>query len=221
MKRYNSDTDRMERLPKTLEVDGINRLTSKMTEVELIEQGHHPISYGSRPNRRYYTAVENKALVNDIYEVTYIAEDLLVADVQAKMIKDLAIRATEKEESGITVIGMEIATDAKSQAKLTAGVTFFGRNPNQTRRFKHKNGFADATETSMIEIQDALATHIEKVTQNEESIYIAIKALGSIEECILYERTPYDYPLTGDDELAGLGTEGDVIERYKNNVKEW
>jgi len=176
----------------------------------------------SIPNRRYYTY--DNVVDEDTVVIERIPIDKDVEAVQKLMNIDLAIRATEKEESGIIVGGLEIATDAKSQARLTAGVTFFGRNPQETRRFKHKNGFADATEASMNAIQDELALHIETVTNAEEVIYNEFMAFTTIAECVAYEHFAYDYTITQEDvdnDETGTLVLGEVVTRYKNKVKDW
>jgi len=49
-----------------------------------------------------------------------------------------------------------------------------------------------------------------------------IKAFTTVDECILYERTPYDYVVTADDIVIDNDlVVGDVVTRYKNNVIDW
>jgi len=88
-KIYNQQTDLIEVVPQTLEVNGVNLFTSKMSEAQLNNEGWYNITYGSKPDRRYYSSVENKALVGNIYEVTYVATELPLATVQARMNSDL------------------------------------------------------------------------------------------------------------------------------------
>ena len=85
MKMYNQQTDLIETVPQTLEVNGVNVFTSKMSEAQLNNEGWYNITYGSKPDRRYYSSVENKALVGNIYEITYVATELPIADVQARI----------------------------------------------------------------------------------------------------------------------------------------
>lgn len=70
------------------------------------------------------------------------------------------------------------------------------------------------------------------VVQNEvDSIYsqqdtkeTAINALGSVADCILYEKQPYDYTITAEDvanDLTGTLVEGTIVTRYRNNVTDW
>lgn len=183
MKIYNSNTDKIEVLPKTIEVNGVNKYTHKMTESELNTQGRYKIFIGEKPNERYYTYDESKALIDNIYTVSHIPADKDVADVKAMMASDI-----------------NIVVEAKQQ-------------PLDVFYMRNLKGRKPVPQDVQNQADDIYATQDIKEAE--------IEAFTTIEECILYEATPYDYTLTAQDELDGLGTEGTIIERHRNRVTEW
>lgn len=191
MKIYNSHTNKIENI-----ADGgvIKHSTGsfyidKIDETKLNELGRYNVSIEDKPNSAYYNYSESKELVGNIYTITYIPSDKLLQDTVDYKLSILAYKATEVEEQGITVAGLDIATDVKSQSKLTTAITFFGRKPGETRKFKAKNGFASADKATVEAIQDALDVHLTAVTTNEEIHYNAINLLGSVAEVEAYDIT--------------------------------
>ena len=78
---YNQSTNEIETLPNALEVGGVNKYTSKMSEAELNAEGWYNVTYGPKTDSRYYINTEVKALVGNVYEVTYTQTDRDLATV--------------------------------------------------------------------------------------------------------------------------------------------
>ena len=107
MKMYNQTNDRIGVLPKTLEVDGINLYTSRMSEEVLNEEGWFNTSYGSREGDPFYfTFIENRELVGNIYTITYTAvakpQDAVDSAIMQSMLKDGAA-LTLKDDARVSV----------------------------------------------------------------------------------------------------------------------
>jgi len=223
MKKYYLPQDKIVDLPKTIEVDGINRLTSKMTEDELIAQGYYPISYESKPNRRYYTSTENKALVGNVYTIAYTPTEKPLVDVQATLIASVEETANKKfneATTGYTAGEMSSWNELESDARehqvepLLSGMLY---------------DEAMISGITVDELADKVLTNaigfkqVKSYLSGTRKKKILEVAELNFDACILYEATPYDYTLTEEDIVDGIGegTIGDVVVRYRNNVTEW
>jgi hypothetical protein len=160
----------------------------KISEAELNSFGYYKVDKVRIEKKvNYYTYSKSAELIDNVYTISYIPTTKALQDAIDYKLSLLADKATEVEEQGITVSGLEIATDVKSQSKLTTAITFFGRKPNEVRKFKTKNGFASADKATVEAIQDALDIHLVAVTANEELHYNAINLLESVAEIEAYD----------------------------------
>jgi len=175
---------------KVIKHSGGTSYPEKLSEVDRNALGYFNVARGlNEINTRYYTVDTTEELIDNTYTISYIATDKPLQVVKDYKLSILANKATEVEEQGITVSGLEIATDVKSQAKLTTAITFFGRKPSEVRKFKTKDGFANADKATVEAIQDALDVHLVAVTTNEEAHYDAIKLLETVTEVEAYDIT--------------------------------
>jgi len=186
MRLYNENTDRIEEV-KSIVFDGSNMYADKMSETDRNSAGYYNLAYGDKPNAIYYTFTESSELVGNIYTTTYTPIEKPLQYAKDYKLGILANKAVEVEEQGITVSGLEIATDVKSQAKLTTAITFFGRKPDEVRIFKTKNGFAEANKATVEAIQDALDVHLVSVTANEKVHFDSINLLETVGEIESYD----------------------------------
>jgi len=83
------------------------------------------------------------------------------------------------ETSGITFQNNFIATDRSSQAMLTGIVTLVTLQPNTVINFKTANGFIQANSSTMINIANAVAIHVQTCFNVEYQVAANI-ASGSI-----------------------------------------
>jgi hypothetical protein len=192
-----------------------------MTEAELIAEGFYPISYDSKPNRRYYTATESRILVGDVYTISYTSADRNIVEVQSSMLKDL------KEAY--------VSYSARPRVDSTLG--FFvdgGRDDLQNFEMGKKYGIltikdADNVEQTIVAADnDTILITIESqaiaLMQTKWAKQAVINAFTTVPECVLYEATPYDYVVTAQDvidDISGTLVEGNIIVKYTNNFKEW
>lgn len=178
----------IQHLKVIIDGDGATHYPDKISEAELNTIGYYKVhKVPMERNGRYYNYAPVEELINNVYTISYTQTDKPLQEVIDYKLSILADKATEIEEQGITVAGLEIATDVKSQSKLTTAITFFGRKPDEVRKFKTKNGFADADKATVELIQDALDVHLVAVTANEELHYNAIKLLASVAEVEEYD----------------------------------
>lgn len=196
---------------------------SKWSELELNDIGIYTPIEDTVPNERYYTYNEVIDFTNKTITRTPIEKPL--ADLQALMIKDLEDTANSKfneATAGYTAGEMaswnelELEAIAHQTTPLTEGMLY------------------DEAMLSGISV-DELATKVLLNAGQFKALkaYIAgtrkfkdteIGNLLSVDECILYERTPYDYTITAEDvanDIDGTLVEGTIVVRYMNRVKDW
>jgi len=189
MELYNSNNDKVQHL-KVIKTDSGSFYPDKISEDDLNALDHYKVQrIKPETNPIYNEHSLVKELIDNIYTIYYTSSDKPLQEIIDYKLRILAEKATEVEEQGITVSGLEIATDVKSQSKLTTAITFFGRKPSEVRKFKTKNGFANADKATVEAIQDALDVHLTTVTTNEETHYNAINLLENVAEVESYDIT--------------------------------
>ena len=86
------------------------------------------------------------------------------------------------ETGGITVNGLEIATDRESQSLLTAAVLKAKDDPSYVVRWKAKNGWFMLDAQTLCDIADAVRVHVQNCFDNEEQLQIQIDAATTLQE---------------------------------------
>jgi len=104
--------------------------------------------------------------------------DKLKAEKRAK-ISEARWRA---ETGGITLNGMEIATDRESQALLAGAVLKAQDDPSYTVNWKARNGWFQLNAATLIAIANAVRAHVQKCFDKEKQLTEKIMAATSIEE---------------------------------------
>ena len=212
--------------PKEIEVDGIVYPRSVFSdEAKLNELGIQKVIEEPIPDRKYYAYTEE--LVGNVLKRTAIPRDLEVVkkELVSELVclcKDKLNKATEKyspaemaswenlEREAISYIQgteIELCTMLKDEADMsgqdyTVLANEVVTNANDMRTFR---------------------TYI---VSNRYKITNEVNSLGSIEDIKLFLAEPYEYILTEEDinnELEGETTQqvGDVVTRYRNNLREW
>jgi len=219
---------------KALTVGGVQHpisIFTKWSEEGLNSVGLFTIVATGVHSRRYYKSVLVEDFESTPPTISYIAEDLQLADIQTSMIKDLEATANSKfneATAGYTASEMSSWSDLEAEAishqttPLESGMLYDeAKIVSGSTDELMISGFVDALATKVLTNASLFKQIKSFISGTRKMKSLEIEALSTVEQCILYEKTPYEYSLTGDDELAGLGTEGDVIERYTNRVKEW
>ena len=210
--------------PKEIEVDGIVYPRSVFSdEAKLNELGIQLVIEEPIPDRKYYTYTEE--LVGNVLKRTPIPRDIEVVkkELVSELVclcKDKLNKATEKyspaemaswenlEREAISYLQgteIELCTMLKDEADMsgqdyTVLANEVVTNANDMRTFR---------------------TY---VVSNRYNISNQIMALDSIDNIKLFLATPYQYTITEDDIIDDIETTqqmGDVVTRYKNNLKDW
>ena len=228
----NINTDEIYRRAKQITVSGITYPHQAFRDSELLlSLGIKKYSEVS-PDQRYYefgqlTKVDNGTEVVGTYEA--IPRD--VATVQERMINDLNNTAKNKELEPIVDSGLGYKVHGKRE-----DLDSFERGSKRgLTEVRDVDGIKRAvTPTQMAEIATAIETSGLALFNTKWTKFDEIKALATIEDCILYEATPYIYTYTQEDidemtyidEITGLPVlptiqVGDTEDRVRNNVREW
>lgn len=95
---------------------------------------------------------------------------------------EIADKRWQYETSGITVAGVEIATDRESQALLTAAVLKVKDDPSYTVNWKAKNGWAVLDAATILAVVDAVRSHVQACFDREKELQEQVEAATTIEE---------------------------------------
>lgn len=211
---YNLLTNRIENI-SYIENNGI-KYVSKITEQELNADKYYKVNYGEKPNRRYYSFIESKELLDNIYQISYVSVDNDIDVMCTVMLKDLSIYFKEISERPRVDTGLGYFVDGSRLDKEN----FITGQKYSLPTIKDADGiFQDVTnEDYNIIIQkieeNGLYLYQTKWTKEQE-----ILALTTITECVLYENTPYEDIVELTDEDGVLTGETETITLYKNLVK--
>lgn len=193
-----------------------------MSEAELEAINIFRFTEDSIPSRRYYTYIED--IDEDAVVIGRTPVDRDIADVQVLMIKDLDLTANGKFNSatdGYTSAEMSSWSDLERDAiahqtkPLTKGMLFDEAN--------FAGITVDELATKVLVNATALKQYKSFVSGTRKKKTSEIEALTTVDECILYEATPYTYTYTEEDAADEMNDVivGDTTVRYRNNVKEW
>jgi len=92
--------------------------------------------------------------------------DLLKADKKA----EIANARWQTETGGITLNGVDIATDRESQALLTGAVLKAQDDPNYVVNWKARNGWFQLDAATLIAIADAVRAHVQACFDKEKQL---------------------------------------------------
>ncbi len=216
MKLYNKNTDKIGNI-KVIQDNGtfyVNRLSDK----QLNELGYFKVIYESKPSRRYYNFTENKELVGNVFTISYTATDKPLKSVKKLMLKDL-------KESFLSYA---------LRPKVDTGLGFIvdgGRDDIKNFEIGKKYGLEaikDADGNRHPVTDSDYDTVITAIEQKGMSLYATkwqkeaeINEMGTIDEIVLYEATPYEVQEEITDEVGEPTGETRTVTRYKNNTQEW
>lgn len=80
------------------------------------------------------------------------------------------------ETGGITLNGVDVATDRESQALLTAAVLKAQDDPNYMVNWKARNGWFQLDAATLIAIADAVRAHVQSCFDKEKLLYEQVDA---------------------------------------------
>ena len=210
-----------------LVINGVTSLVDTIAEADLNAAGYYKVTYGNRPDQRYYISTESKALntTTNVYEVTYTATELPLADVQARMLKsinDTGNKKFDETTAGYTASEMSswkiMEDEALSHATtpLTSGVLY--------DESVVSGELIDDLVNSVLANASAFRSAKSYISGMRKKKSLEVQALATVADCIAYEKSPYNYTLTQADIDTGFypnNVVGAVITRYRNNCTEW
>jgi len=210
--------------PKEIKADGIVYPRSIFSDnTKLNELGIQLVIEEPIPDRKYYTY--NEELVGNVLKRTAIPRDIEVVkkELVSELVclcKDKLNKATEKyspaemaswetlEKEAISYLQgteIELCTMLKDEADMSG---------------QDYNVLANEVVTNANDMR----TFRTYVVSNRYNIGNQIMALDSIDNIKLFLATPYQYTISEDDIIDDMETTqqvGDVVTRYKNNLRDW
>ena len=213
MKLYNQNIDKTENI-KSFVSNGVQYIANKLTEAELNTMSYYYIEFVSPPDRRYYTYTEEKAIIENRYTNVYLPIERPLSDVIERMQTglretyiDLGLRPRLDSTLGYDIFGGREDIEDFQMWKEYAETEIVDADGN----FQSVTGGSYDTIATVIKDHRRLVFTTGKVKNAE------VKAFTSIDECILYEATPYDCPeYDMDGELTGS-----TVTCYRDNVTDW
>jgi len=201
MKLYNSRTKKTEE-HKFVMIDDLKYFVETTSNRKLNSIDLYRISRDTQPNKRYYESKEIKELRGDGYRITHESKERNVAIVQSLMIHDLKAIHNQYE------LQLEIDTGSgiikvKDQ-DINVLVQRIKNNKLEIRDKKFKKIKLNKSQMEKL-ISDILDKKINLLDKRDKKLD-EIMALTSIDECILYEKSPY--------------SDNNTV-KYRNKVKDW
>jgi hypothetical protein len=95
---------------------------------------------------------------------------------------EIANARWKAETGGITINGVEIATDRESQALLTGAVLAAQDNPEYVVNWKAQNGWAVLDTATILAAADAVRNHVQACFDREKLLQEQVEAATTIEE---------------------------------------
>lgn len=219
MKVYNQQQDKITELPSVISTEQGIKYLNKLSWEELNILGYYKINYETKPDRKYYTFTETRGIVNNIYSISYDSVDKPIEEVKSRMLKDLSeVYKEYKTRPRVdTGLGFDVDGGYDDIKNFEIGKKYALPEVKDADNNKHAVSIEDYDDIlSAIEL-NGISLFNTKDTKEQE-----INALSTIDECILYEATPYEEEVDVVDEMTGEPTgETQVVTKYKNNIKEW
>jgi len=220
MKRYNINTGKIEAIRGVIKTQEQVYYVDKLSDAELIGYGYLPIVYGEKPNRRYYTATESGAVVNDEYVITYTPTARPLEEVQGLMLKDLKEAFLKYAERPRVDSGLGYFVDGSytDKANFEIGKKHALTFVIDADNVRHDGATLADYDAILVAIeQNGISLFNTKHTKRDE-----ILALTTVEACALYEAEPYQAVVDVLDEFTMEPTGATVeVTKYRNKVKEW
>lgn len=95
---------------------------------------------------------------------------------------EIADKRWQAETGGITINGVEIATDRESQSLLTAAVLKVKDDPSYTVNWKAKNGWFVLDAATILAVADAVRSHVQACFDREKELQEQVEAATTVEE---------------------------------------
>lgn len=209
---------------KVIKHSGGSNYPDKLTEIERNALGYYNVfREPNEINNSYYDVSHTEKLIDDVYTISYTQTDKDVGDIRASMLRDLELIANGKFDlatEGYT------PSEMSSWNELEANAITHQNTPLTSGMLYDEATVAGITVDELATKVIANATSLKQaksfISGTRKKISLQIDALTTVDACILFEATPYDYIVTAEDVLAdGTLVEGAIIPKLKNNVKEW
>lgn len=224
---YNKNTNKIEGITQITDKNGVTHLVKNIMVEELNENGFYAVEDkdSTKKDGRYYVNTKVKALVDNAYVISYTNVEKDLVTVQNLLLDDVTTVASDKYK---TVVGGYSAEEMAEWTALEndAKACIEGGVPSI-----YIEGRAETVGVTAIQYSTALLADSSSfrnasmyITNMRAKIKKDINSFTTVEECILYEATPYDYIVTEEDvanDIAGTLVVGGVIPRVRNNCKDW
>jgi hypothetical protein len=211
-----------------VEIGGITYPKSIFGDTEKLNSlGIYKLTEDAIPNRRYYTYNEVVNVETRNIDRTPIAKD--IDSLKEQMVKDvIGIAKSKLDEATSKYSPAEMASWENLEREAIAYTQ--GTEIELCTMLKNEADMCGQTYEELANevIANAnnlrdLRTYIVSTRYNKIN---EIKSLGSIEDIILYEATPYEYTYTEEDAANQIEEDssiiaGDTVIRHKNNLMEW
>jgi len=224
MKMFNETTSKVEELPKLVNVNGVNKYSSKLSQEQLAELGYFKIVKESKPSREYYTSKEVGEVVDGVYKVTYETTEKPLE----QLVKGLLTKVSKSFK------------EASNRPAIDSGLGFkIDGSLDDMQRFEigrelEIDVVIDAFgQPHSIELEDyatmilAIKTSGLKLFRQKWSKEAEIKAFESIEDVINYEKFEYEVEqlIVDEDGEAILDDEGneqfETVTKTRNMCSHW
>ena len=137
-----------------------------MYQYEEFSDGHVLVTHTSKKYRARFRATDAAA-------ASQVVCDLNLPG----MLERLAAHRYEIETQGINIGGMMILTDRESQTQLNATYTTLNAGFISSTRWKGPEGWQTVDITAIEPLAQAVAQHVDKCFQTEESVEIQLRAI--------------------------------------------
>jgi len=223
MKMFNKNTSKVEELPKLINISGVNKYSSKLSQEQLAELGYFKIIKESKPSREYYTSKEVGKVVDGVYKVTYEVTEKSLDSVKAgllKVIKESFNKALVRPEVP-TSLGYSVDGGLDDLQRFQIGAEL------DVPIIKDVDGMVHEIDSEgYTTVLSEIKQYGLKLYQLKWSREAEVLALESVVDCILFRKTPYEVEqLVVDNEgEAILDEDGneqfETVTKYRDNCKD-
>lgn len=109
-------------------------------------------------------------------QITYTAAALDPADARANLKAYAARKRFEVETGGLTINGVQVATDRESQSLINGAYALIQREPERLIKWKALSGFVELDAAAITALAAAVATHVQAAFSAEAEVVAAIDA---------------------------------------------
>jgi len=218
---YNEHKDTVEELPVQYTTDeGVLIYPRRLDEQQLNSLGLYSVVMSSKPDSRYYSYVEEGELVDNVYTISYVATELPLAEVQARMLQSV----TDSFLAQCTRLPVDTGLGFSVDGGLNDLQLF---ELGKTQGILTVRDVDDNTHTIVLEdyntIIDKINAKGEVTMQYKWDKKDEVKALATIDECKEYEHYPYDVLLVDEngDPILDADDNEQYVTYYKNKCTDW